>query len=532
MLTVAQVLELDPVRRGAPKVLAGTDRLDTAVRWVHVIELAEAGRLLRGGELVLSTGIALPPDPAGLDRYVAGLAGAGVSALAVELGSRYVRELPRALVEAAIRHGLPLIVFERETQFIAITEAVHARILATQVAELGAANRLYQIFTDLALAGASDQEVVEQASELAGSPVILADLGHRVLACGLAGQPVGAVLTGFATRSRAVRLPAGTGYDQTAGWLVAPVMADPGQRDAACARLIFVLAAPPEPGAQVLAERAATTLTLARTVRAQRLGYLARPEQTAKQELLGAVAGPGFADFADLHARITAIGVPLTGHQLVPFAVVTVDAGQAARVLAESCEQAELPAVTGVLPAGPAAGLAALPIGADATAVLTGLARSAGDRLTGPIGTAAPVLTLADARPALHEAVAASGAAVSAGVAPGTVIELAELGLTGLLYQLRDDTRVVRYAEQQLGPLLAHDARTGTELALVLEIYLAAGGNKAEAAQLASLARPTLYERLHQIEQVLGTSLERPQARLALHVALLAHRQHAAATVS
>ncbi len=78
-------------------MLAGADRLDTPVRWVHVIELTETGRLLRGGELVLSTGIALPPDQGGLGRYVAGLAAAGVSALAVELGSRYVRALPARL---------------------------------------------------------------------------------------------------------------------------------------------------------------------------------------------------------------------------------------------------------------------------------------------------------------------------------------------------------------------------------------------------------------------------------------------------
>jgi purine catabolism regulator len=181
--TLSDVLVLEPVSRGAPRVLAAADRLDTPVRWVHVIELAEAGRLLRGGELVLSTGIALPPDQAGLSRYVAGLAAAGVSGLAVELGSRYVRALPPALVEAAARHRLPLIVFERETQFIAITEAVHSKILAAQVAELSAADRVYQVFTDLALCGASEQEVVEQASELAGMPVILADLGHRVLAC-------------------------------------------------------------------------------------------------------------------------------------------------------------------------------------------------------------------------------------------------------------------------------------------------------------------------------------------------------------
>src|SRR6266567_731267 len=220
MPTVADILALDPVRRGAPRVLAGAGRLDVPVRWVHVIELAEAGHLLRGGELVLSTGIALPPDADGLARYAAGLAAAGVSALAVELGSRYVRELPRALVSAAVVHKLPLIVLERETQFIAITEAVHAQILDAQVAELRAAQRLHRVFTDLALAGADQDEIVSQASALADAPVILADLAHRVLACAPAGQEMAPLLAGFAGRSRAAVVPGRMGYDPASGWLV------------------------------------------------------------------------------------------------------------------------------------------------------------------------------------------------------------------------------------------------------------------------------------------------------------------------
>jgi purine catabolism regulator len=52
--------------------------------------------------------------------------------------------------------------------------------------------------------------------------------------------------------------------------------------------------------------------------------------------------------------------------------------------------------------------------------------------------------------------------------------------------------------------------------------YLQAGGNKAEAAKKAHLARPTMYERIRQIEDVLGVSLEPAESRLSLHVALLA----------
>ncbi len=77
--TVAEVLALEAVRRGQPRVVAGAHRLDTPVRWVHAIEFADAARLLRGGELVLATGIVLPDEGALLDAYVADLATVGVS---------------------------------------------------------------------------------------------------------------------------------------------------------------------------------------------------------------------------------------------------------------------------------------------------------------------------------------------------------------------------------------------------------------------------------------------------------------------
>src|SRR5579875_4044161 len=115
--TLADVLEVDVVRRGRPQLLAGRERLDVPVRWVHAIEQPDAARLLHGGELVLSTGIALPDDPDLLAGYVAELAAAGVSGLAVELGRRYT-ELPDALVAAAAGRSVPLVAFRREVPFV------------------------------------------------------------------------------------------------------------------------------------------------------------------------------------------------------------------------------------------------------------------------------------------------------------------------------------------------------------------------------------------------------------------------------
>src|SRR5207247_1648600 len=111
---------------------------------------------------------------------------------------------PGGFAAAAAELGLPLIVFEREVPFIAITEAVHARIIDDHLEQLRASARLHEVFTDLAVAGAGPGEILRQAALLAGRPVILEDLAHRVIAFEAAGADPGGVLGGLGVRARAV----------------------------------------------------------------------------------------------------------------------------------------------------------------------------------------------------------------------------------------------------------------------------------------------------------------------------------------
>ncbi|HEY6481772.1 MAG TPA: PucR family transcriptional regulator ligand-binding domain-containing protein [Streptosporangiaceae bacterium] len=551
--TVAEVLALDPVRRGAPRLVAAADRVDSPVRWVHVIELAQAAHLLRGGELVLSTGIALPHDDVGLARYVADLASVGISALAVELGSRYARSLPAALVAAAAAHRLPLVMFERETQFIEITEAVHGLIIDSQVAELRAAERLHQVFTELAVSGAPAEEVVGQAATLAGCPVILENLAHQVLACATGAQDAAGLLAGFATRSRGVAADSRTGYDPASGWLVTVV----GARGQDWGRLIMVRGAPPAPRDLALLERAATTLALGRLLDRQRESL----ERQAHRTILAAFLGHGYGDPAEAQARARALGGPVTGRRLLAAVIKTAEGGggggsgsggaggssgsgatsggggggdpelaaparsaSVADAVAEACRQQRVPALVAALDDSRVAALLSLPARADADAVLTALARILRPRLRPGevIGAGSVVESVTGVQRTFLEA---DQVAAVAARAPGgrAFYRLPDLRLRGLLHLLRDDPRLQAFAERELGPLLLHDA-AGGQLLAALTAYLEAGGNKAEAAKRAHLARPTLYERLRQIEAVLGTSLEPPESRLSLHVALLAHR--------
>ena len=538
MPTVAEVLRLDAVRRGRPQVVAAAGGLDRTVRWVHAIEFADAARLLRGGELVLTTGIALPDEEPLLGAYVAELAAVGVSALAVELGRKYTSGLPAAFVAAARDRGLPLIVFTREVPFIEITEAVHALIIDDQMEQLRASARLHEVFTDLAVASAGPADILREAALLAGRPLVLEDLSHHVLACEPAGTDPAALLADFGTRSAAVPASPRTAYHPGPGWLVTTV----GARGEDWGRVILVCDRPPAPVDTVLVERAATTLALGRLLARQQESL----ERQAHRTLISILLAQADADTGEMAAQCRALGVPVTGRQLITAVIRSPDGGAGllaqARVLdlaeafAEACRAERIPALVGSLDDVRAAALLSAEAGADpeqvlarvCTAARLGVARRArrpyGMASGEPvIGVGTPAGSLREVRRSLLEArQVADAAAETAGPLDGRPFyRLADLRLRGLLSLLGADVRLATFVDRELGPLRRYDAAHGTGLVGVLDAYLAAGGNKADAAARAHLARPTLYERLRHIERILGVSLDSAESRTSLHVALL-----------
>ncbi|NUS64617.1 MAG: PucR family transcriptional regulator ligand-binding domain-containing protein, partial [Saccharothrix sp.] len=280
--TVAEALALPVVRRGEPAVVAGASGMDRRVRWVHVAEVADIAHLLRGGELVLTTGIALPDDPDGLHRYVADLASVGASGLVVELVRRWSDEVPGALVAAAEQHELPLVTLARETRFVSVTEAVVSLIVDAQLAELRAAEQVHETFTALTVAGAEPAEVLREVARTAGLPVVLETLGHEVLAYDAAGQDPTAVLADWGQRSRAVAVPERTAYHEQAGWLVTVV----GARGADWGRLVLLSPEPPPHRHVVVAERAASALAVHRLVARDRESLERQTHRTLLTQLL------------------------------------------------------------------------------------------------------------------------------------------------------------------------------------------------------------------------------------------------------
>ncbi|MGW4524663.1 PucR family transcriptional regulator [Amycolatopsis sp. NPDC004378] len=524
--TVAEVLALPVLRQGRPHVVAGTAGLDAPVRWAHVAEVADIAHLLRGGELVLTTGVALPDDGPALARYVADLAGVGAAGLVIELVRHWNDKLPAALVEAAEKHGLPLVTLSRETRYVSVTEAVNGQIVDAQVAELRAAERVHETFTALTVAGAEPGVVLGEVARLTEQPVVLETLSHEVLAYDAAGTDPAELLTGWPARSRVVQLGERTGYHPASGWLVTVV----GARGHDWGRLVVVCADPPPHRHRVVAERAASALAVHRLVAKDTDGLERQAHRAVLTELL---ASP--APSAELLARASALAVPLTGRQLVGLAArprltgtrPALSTPPVLRELAEATVLAARRAKVSALVATDDLGvraLIALSPEANADAVLHRLAtdvHEARGSAPGVLAVGTTVLSPAEAGRTLLEAGQVAAAALGTGDTR-VLHRLSDVRLRGLLHLLSGDERVTAFAHRELGPLLQRDAASGSRLVQALRHYCEQGGNKSAAAAAAHTSRTAYYQQLARIEQVLGVRLEDPESMLSLYVALLA----------
>src|SRR4051794_24262672 len=180
MLSLAAVLELPVVRRALPEVLTGQDALWRELRWAHVIEMPDPDDLLKGGELVLTTGLGAGTDPAHQRAWIGSLVDQGAAALAVELGSSW-RTVPSAIVEACAAAGVPVVAFHRAVRFIEITEAVHRAVVNAQFELLRRGEEIHRRFTGLILQGRGVPEILAELSAAVGNPVVLEDAAHALV---------------------------------------------------------------------------------------------------------------------------------------------------------------------------------------------------------------------------------------------------------------------------------------------------------------------------------------------------------------
>src|SRR5690348_14975933 len=299
------------VRAAAPEVVAGAVEVHRRLRWVHATELSDIAPLLRSGDLVLTTGIALPESDDGLAAFVSSLAEVGAAGLVIELGRRWRSSLPPALIGACDEHGLPLVQLNREVRFAAIIQAVGERIVDEQLSELRDAERVHEVFTELGLADAGPAEVLAAVQRLSGAAVVLEGEQHQVLDYLPGPGDVAAFLDDWTARSRRVETAGRTTWHAANGWLVTRL----GAGDRSWGRLGVDSPGPPAPSLVAGAERAAAALTMHRLNDRHRANLTRRTHPELVSRL---ASGPASAD---LVRRCELAGLPIERRRFVGLTV-------------------------------------------------------------------------------------------------------------------------------------------------------------------------------------------------------------------
>ncbi|MEV6168693.1 PucR family transcriptional regulator ligand-binding domain-containing protein [Streptomyces sp. NPDC051954] len=526
-LTVADVLALPVLSAGRPQVVTGSTRLDRPVRWVHITELTDPASFLKGGELVLTTGMPLPDEPAGVRRYVDELADIGAAALVIELVRRYHRP-PEALVQACRTRGLPLVTLTEDVNFLEVTQVVHTLILGNQADAMRRTQRIHEAFTALTLRGAGPEDVLRAAAEMSGHTVVLENLVHQALLCEPSGGTTETALTDWERRSRATPPADRTGRSGPEGWLVASVEYQ-GEGWGRVAMLpaptgTSTSTASPVFGSEdvTVLERTAMALTIARLI------HTTPWERTAHRNALRDLAEQRHRSPADARARVAALGLPTENACFIAVLADIPTAEDTAKTearLPEELRTTGTKALVGRLAPTRLGILLALRPSQPWRPAVEQVSRAAHGVAPGAtlcVGSPAPAL--ADVARSFREA-----ARVAEATGPGRPLptdrsfhERSDIGLRRLLFALRDDTRIQDCAERQLGRLIDHDTRHGTDLLSILRQYLDAAGNKTVAARASGLSRETVYQRLRTIERILDCDLESGEQRTELHVALSA----------
>ncbi|MBS1881823.1 MAG: PucR family transcriptional regulator [Actinobacteria bacterium] len=525
-ISIEEALQIPALRSGMPDVLAGHAGLSRPIRWVHASETRETPTVLKGGELLLTTGMGMPHGGDAAARWLADFDECGIAGLVIELGGA-VKTVPSAAVKEAEKRGLPLIALHRKIAFIEATEVLHQRILGHQTAIEKLAEEAQAKLTDLLIGGAGTADLINALADLLDTPVILArssgaiifHAGRMLRDVDLAGLWESRC-RGLATAPDVLSVPIRVGTDERWGELVA-VAAGRSLESADAA--ILTRAAP---CIAVATSREHETRALLGRARGDFLHALAYGSQEITEQeiahgarllkfdqrsdwLLAVVVGNSIGhlyddqweqlsnwiqDHARTAGRAAIVGLRQDAEGIL--LVVSLGSSEERAAAAESLGEA----------------VRSWAEGTQTTLSAPKLEVSAGRT----------VRSWRELRSTIRDTLESSAAARWRDQALWH--DASAPDVLELLVPLRDRRVLERFVTAQLELLIRHDEQHRSELVRTLETYYRAGGKKAKAARLLHVERQSVYKRLTRIESILGVDLGDMETQLALQLALRARR--------
>ena len=497
------------------ELACGERTAGSPIRWVHVSELSDPTPWLSGGELLLTTGMALLDEDT-QRGYVRRLVEHHLAGLGFGIGFAHA-EVPAALLDEARTLDFPVFAVPYEMPFIAITERAFTSLVNEQFDRLQRAVSIQRRMERLVLEERSLGEVVRGLANAVGATMMVLDGAGRPLASHGFRREIDASLTRalgaeVAERARAAE-PRGF-VPQSAGLAGSAVaLPVPGARGAPS----WLVAVPESDSVadyeRFLAHHAVMVVALAQ----MRERVVAETERRLAGDVLATVLS-GRLEPDEIAARLAPFEIAGEVAVLV-LALEDPDAGEGdlERILADLGVRALVATVATARRRLLCAALAApADVAAPAAAAARELLAGRGHEVRAALSHGAPVASL---RRSFHEArCALEVSALANGSAPA-VATPADLGAYRLLLSLQDDSGLRQYCEEVLRPVEAARGN-GSELLRSLEAFLDHNGNWEAAARALVCHRHTLRYRMSRIEELTGRRLDRVEHRIDFWLAL------------
>jgi PucR family transcriptional regulator, purine catabolism regulatory protein len=530
MITVQDILEIPDLNL---RLLAGSKSTSNPVRWVHITEVPDPTKWLKGGELLLTTGYGFVGPEEQQIAQLQRLIDHNISGLGFGTGFSFDK-VPPALVKVAEEYGFPLFEVPYHVPFIAITEAVASKIVNEQYSLLQRSLAVHEKLTKIVLEEKGLEAILSTLSALVGCSAVLFDF-HGVVLCEaayrrhLGGELIADLWRQIsdrrANRQNFALSIAGVG----SGVQVYPVVASH--------RIGAFLAAVKDSGD--FSEYDRIILHNVVTVTALELVKKKAVAETEKR-----LAGDFFDELiaSDLYEeeiarRLAFFGLDPQAPHLIVLVDVDGDNGERANVVPPDVKERLHWAVDEFMARRDALFISAShadsaiillqPGKDDAKAVLALAAelQASIDQLlpeiTVSVGIGRPHRQLIDLRQSYYEASYAIKIRKLKGE-PGVIASFDDLGSYGLLLGLQDTLSLEVFYDSVLGKLQEYDEQNTSDLVKSLACFLEANGHWGDAAEKLFVHRHTLRYRMKRVEEITGRDLDQSQDRMEFWLALKA----------
>ena len=578
MLTVGELLQGLDVR-----LLTGEAAIDVPVRWVHISELRDPTPWLSGGEVLLTTGMALG-TAAEQREFLTRLADHQLAGLGFGVGFTH-KAVPPAIIKAAAEREFPVFEVPYEVPFIAVTEAAFTQLVNEQYAVLRRALAAHERLERVVLSERGLEALAGTLATLIGAAVLVFDargepMVQRAFRRAVDPEAVATLRVELHERRRGARAFLPSHAELADRSLALPVAADgtQGQTGAAgggAARnggggperipeawLVAIKDSGPLSDFDRLTLHQAVTIVALELLRGRVAGDT---ERRLAGDILAAVVG-GELVGAELARRLEPFGL---SERVAAIVVQRPDPGRGSNSPAEDALSLALrEEATAALVASTGAVTCALVAGhPGGEEELFSLAGRVAERLHGALGPGVAVgvgrpVAGDQARRSFHEARCAVEAvalgACSDGYedpgargAPGSarngargetrnssgarrgasnghgagngaprVATYKNLGSFQLLLSLQDDEALRLFCDSILGPIEASEGHYGGELMRSLEAFIEENGQWERAARRLYCHRHTLRYRIRRVEELTGRNLGSARDRIEFWLAL------------